>query len=129
MTTAKKYDLKPGDRVTISRSVGPDAGDRVGTLEMLQGSYALVVWDDRLGPYRAGAHLLERASRTTVCTRCGEEAVVTGTSVHPVCARCAEEEDYESCPTCGSRPGDGYTAGCEDEVGCGLLRSWKELHK
>lgn len=35
----------------------------------------------------------------------------------------AEDFDDESCPSCGSRPGDGLTDGCNDAVGCGFFRA------
>jgi hypothetical protein len=31
--------------------------------------------------------------------------------------------DPEACPSCGRRPGEGLTAGCEDAFGCGYRRT------
>src|SRR5687767_14470429 len=31
-----------------------------------------------------------------------------------------EATPVDACPTCGCRPGDGRTAGCADEIGCGF---------
>lgn len=37
--------------------------------------------------------------------------------------------DPEACPTCGGRPGDGLTVGCDDENGCGFWRREEEIEK
>lgn len=44
------------------------------------------------------------------------------------CSAClgkeSEDEDDESCPSCGRMPGDGFGETCSDPAGCGYWKDW-----